>query len=195
MLIALYLLFILAISACVYYLPYFTAPFLDLTDPMGSMVYAVLEQFRWLILILFIVPLVRMAFKSDWRFGSRTGKLTTRFDLLTWSQFEELVADYYREQGFKAKRVGADGGGDGGVDVKYWNHNKELFLVQCKHWRRQSVGVKVVREIAGVVLAEGATGGVVVTSGRFSDEAKRFGRQAKVELIDGNTLSRLVNAM
>ncbi len=36
------------------------------------------------------------------------------------------------------------------------------------------VGVDVVRELYGVMAAKGATGGFVVTSGRFTEDAKAF---------------------
>jgi restriction system protein len=46
--------------------------------------------------------------------------------------------------------------------------NGERFLVQCKHWRKEQVGVTVARELNGVMAAAGAQGGYVVTGGRFT---------------------------
>ena len=43
--------------------------------------------------------------------------------------------------------------------------NGELFLVQCKNWNRNRVGVGVVREMCGVKMDEGAAGVVIVYSG------------------------------
>jgi restriction system protein len=63
-----------------------------------------------------------------------------------------------------------------------------LFLVQCKHWRARQVGVSVVRELCGVVSAERAAGGFVVTSGSFTEEARAFAERTTVSLLDGNTL-------
>ena len=33
------------------------------------------------------------------------------------------------------------------------------YLVQCKHWKAQKVGVKIVRELLGVMVGVGAAGG------------------------------------
>jgi restriction system protein len=50
----------------------------------------------------------------------------------------------------------------------------------------------VVRELYGVMAANGATGGFVVTAGRFSDDAVDFARGRNVELIDGPKLEELL---
>ena len=50
--------------------------------------------------------------------------------------------------------------------------------------RAFKVGVDVVRELYGVMAARGATGGFVVTSGRFTEEANRFASGRNVTLVD-----------
>jgi len=49
----------------------------------------------------------------------------------------------------------------------------QMALVQCKQWRALKVGVGEVRELCSVMAAQGAAGGVVMTSGRFTEEAVR----------------------
>ena len=68
----------------------------------------------------------------------------------------------------------------------------ETYLVQCKQWRTRRVGVKVVRELFGVVAAEDATGGIVVTAGTFTREAVEFAGRVAVELIDGDRLQDMM---
>jgi restriction system protein len=104
-------------------------------------------------------------------------------DDMSWRQFERLVAEAFRMRGYSASEVGGDGP-DGGVDIVL-TQGTEKFLVQCKHWRAQRVGVDVVRELYGVMAAKGAAGGFVVTSGRFTSEAHAFARGRNVTLIDG----------
>ena len=72
------------------------------------------------------------------------------------------------------------------------NRSSEKFLVQCKQWRAYRVGVEVVRELYGVMAAKGATGGFVVTSGRFTEEATSFASGRNVKLIDGPALHGLI---
>ncbi len=58
--------------------------------------------------------------------------------------------------------------------------NGERFLVQCKHWRKEQVGVRVVRELNGVMAAAGAQGGYLVTGGRFTPDAREFARKTQI---------------
>ncbi|MFC1750967.1 restriction endonuclease, partial [Pseudomonadota bacterium] len=80
---------------------------------------------------------------------------------MSWAEFEMLVGEYYRRQGFQVTESKA--GADGGVDLVLRKAD-ETILVQCKQWRSYKVGVKVVREFFGVMVADNATRAVVVTS-------------------------------
>ena len=106
---------------------------------------------------------------------------------LDWEQFEELIEAHYRRLGFRVRRD-SGAGPDGSVDVRISKPGGETYLVQCKQWQTQRVGVKIVRELFGVVAAEDATGGIVVTAGTFTPEAVDFARPVAMELIDGDGL-------
>jgi restriction system protein len=82
-------------------------------------------------------------------------------------------------------------GPDGGYDFGLRKDGK-LYLVQCKHWKAQKVGVAPVRELFGVIAARGAAGGFFVTSGCFTEDAKAFATQTKLKLIDGLMLKKLI---
>jgi restriction system protein len=107
---------------------------------------------------------------------------------LTWREFETLVGEIYRRQGYRISETPE--GADGGVDLVL-RRGDELFLVQCKHWQARLVDVKVVRELKGVVAARGAVGGAVVTSGEFTRDAVVFAEEARIDLIDGARLQAL----
>lgn len=109
---------------------------------------------------------------------------------MSWQQFEQLVGEGFRQQGYQVKETGR-AGPDGGVDIELRRDN-DLHLVQCKQWRAQRVGIDVVRELYGAMAARGAAGGFVVTSGRFSDEAQSFASGRNVQLIDGERLKGLL---
>jgi restriction system protein len=111
-------------------------------------------------------------------------------DGMSWQEFEKLVGEAFRLQGFSVVETGG-GGADGGIDLVL-SKNHEKFLVQCKQWKAYKVGVDVVRELYGVMAAKGATGGYVVTSGTFTDEAKAFASGRNVLLIDGQRLFALI---
>jgi len=109
---------------------------------------------------------------------------------MTWTQFEALLGEAYRRRGYSVREQG-QGGADGGVDLVLRRDGAKT-LVQCKHWRTQKVGVTVVRELAGVMAVQRAAAGIVVTSGRFTDEARTFAATAGVELVDGRALPALL---
>jgi restriction system protein len=111
-------------------------------------------------------------------------------DGMSWQQFERLVGEGFRLQGYRVVETGG-GGADGGIDLVL-NKDGEKYLVQCKQWRAFRVGVEVVRELYGVMAAKGAAGGFVVTSGRFTDEARKFAEGRNVQLIDGARLRALI---
>lgn len=110
--------------------------------------------------------------------------------LITWQEFEKLVSEAYRRQGYRVTENGG-GGADGGIDL-ILRKNGEKLLLQCKHWKLDKIGVKVVRELYGVVAAEGASGGIVISSGSFTREAQDFARGKPMELIEGTALARMV---
>ncbi|MGO9482433.1 MAG: restriction endonuclease [Candidatus Kryptoniota bacterium] len=109
---------------------------------------------------------------------------------IAWREFEELVGEAYRRLGYSVTETGG-GGADGGVDL-ILRKNGEKLLVQCKHWKLEKIGVKVVRELYGVIAAEGASGGIVICSGTFTQEARDFARGKPMELVEGTALARMV---
>ncbi|AVS68411.1 hypothetical protein C8245_24630 [Paracidovorax avenae] len=109
---------------------------------------------------------------------------------MDWKEFERLVGEGFRRQGYLVAETGG-GGADGGVDLVLGKAG-EKFLVQCKQWKAFKVGVSVVRELYGVMAARGAAGGFVVTSGSFTQEATEFASGRNIQLIDGPALLRLI---
>lgn len=109
---------------------------------------------------------------------------------MTWREFEVLVGEGFRLQGYEVTETGG-GGADGGVDLVL-RKDREKYLVQCKQWKAFKVGVTIVRELYGVMAAHGAAGGFVVTSGRFTDEAKAFADGRNIRLVDGPKLFGMI---
>jgi restriction system protein len=105
---------------------------------------------------------------------------------MSWQQFEALVGEAFRRKGYAVAETGG-GGADGGIDLVL-KRGGETFLVQCKQWKAFKVGVTTVRELYGVMVAEGATGGFVVTSGEFKNDAQDFARGRNIELVDSKAL-------
>lgn len=113
-------------------------------------------------------------------------------EAISWKQFEQLVGEHFRRRGFTVQE-NETGGADGGVDLVL-GRGEDRYFVQCKQWKARQVGVATVRELYGVMAAKGAAGGYVVTSGVFTDEAKRFAEGREIQLIDGEQLVAVIRA-
>lgn len=109
---------------------------------------------------------------------------------MSWREFETLVGEGFRRRGYSVRETGG-GGPDGGVDLVL-SKNGEKTLVQCKQWKAFKVGVSTVRELYGVMAADGAAAGFVVTSGRFTQEAAAFAAGRNIQLLDGPALMNLL---
>ena len=137
-----------------------------------------------------LLPGAVSAFRQ-WKEGKlldSEGSGSPALQLMDWKQFKRLVGEYYRRKGYRVRPT--PDGPDGGVDLRLYNE-LGLHLVQCKHWQRD-VGVRVVRELYGVMAAEGAYGGVVVTTGSFRADAKAFADGKRIDLVDGPDLRAMI---
>ncbi len=175
--------------------------------PQPAQIGAFASQTLWRSLAMvgqYLLPFLCLlgAGTSAWRRHQRASLVTNAtgspaseaLDGMTWREFEMLVGEGFRRQGYKVVETGG-GGADGGIDLvlsKPSQNGSEKFLVQCKQWRAYKVGVDVVRELYGVMAAQGAAGGFVVTSGRFTDEAIKFANGRNVKLLDGPSLHGLL---
>lgn len=121
---------------------------------------------------------------------ARSGPNSSVLNDMCWEEFESLVGEYFRRDGFHVTRKGGNGS-DGGVDLVLRRGN-EKHLVQCKQWRSYKVSVQPVREFYGVMAASGAAHGYFVTSGVFTDDARKFVQGLNLELIDGKKLKTMI---
>ncbi len=108
---------------------------------------------------------------------------------LHWKNFEEIVAEAYRRLGYQVTEGGL--GPDGGIDLEL-KKNGDVSLVQCKQWKAHKVGVNVVREMYGVLVASNANEIIIICSGKFTQEAYSFAVDKPISLINGTELSALI---
>jgi restriction system protein len=105
---------------------------------------------------------------------------------MSWQEFEQLAGEAFRRQGYAVEETG-QGGADGGIDLVL-RKGGMTTLVQCKQWRSQQVGVKIVREMFGLLVDQGADAVKIVALGEYTPDAQRFARGKPIELMDGRTL-------
>ena len=166
---------------------------------MGSFIFSTMVRAlafggQYLLPLFFGAAALLSAFKRGKaaRLHAAAASRLDAIDRMSWQEFEVLVGEYFRREGFGVTDNGG-GGADGGVDVVL-RSGEASYLVQCKHWRALRVGVQPVRELYGVMAAHGAAGGFVVTSGEFTAEALRFADGLALRLVSGKALLRSIRA-
>lgn len=132
------------------------------------------------------------------RTRSRRRFLETRTSLESlaaggWRQFEQLVGEAFRRQGYSVEETGL-GGADGGIDLILRKDGRRT-LVQCKQWKRQQVGVSVVREMYGLLAHHQAHAVKIACIGTYTKDAERFAEGKPIELISGEQLLKMIQAV
>lgn len=112
---------------------------------------------------------------------------------LSWRQFERLAGEAFRRQGYTVEETGL-GGADGGIDL-ILRRDGQTTLVQCKQWQSRQVGVKVVREMYGLLVHHQAAAVKIVALGDYTPDAHRFAEDKPVELIHGDRLISTVRSV
>jgi restriction system protein len=170
--------------------------FSDSSYLLKTMAIAISTGFQYLVPIAFLISSVVSALRRRKRkqlLGGVAGSVSAdALNDMSWREFEMLVGEGFRVQGYQV--VETDTGADGGVDLVL-RKDKEKYFVQCKQWRAQSVGVPKVRELYGAMAAHGASGGFVVTSGRFTRPAVEFADGRNLTLIDGPRLHAMISTV
>lgn len=112
------------------------------------------------------------------------------FDDMASREFESLLGEAFCLQGFQAARSAGVGAG-AGVDLVL-RRDRQTHLVRCNSWRASKVGVDVVQQLHSAMVACGAAGGIIVTSGRFGRPATAFAGGCNIRLIEGPALVEMI---
>lgn len=114
---------------------------------------------------------------------------------LTWQDFEHLLAEHYREDGYVVEHhtpIASLADLSSGLDLRL-RRGSETVIVQCKHWDAEEVQLPDINQLLGNMLNEAATKGVFITRGRYSSGAKALmRRQPRLQLIDGDILRMML---
>ncbi len=112
---------------------------------------------------------------------------------LTPEQFEKLIAEILRGIGYAVQLTARTG--DGGRDIiAISSQERRKFLVECKRYINKPVGISIVQRLAGVIIGEPATQGIVATTSYFSRDARNFlDRQEVKWRLNGRDFWGIVN--
>lgn len=109
--------------------------------------------------------------------------------------FEEKCLEVIKAMGFTATTTSATA--DGGIDILAVSTQPFFsgkYVIQCKDWS-SPVGEPVLRDLYGVVHAEHANKGILITTSTFTKAAQRFAEGKPLELIDGEQLDALIRSL
>ncbi|MGL4233833.1 MAG: restriction endonuclease [Casimicrobium sp.] len=109
---------------------------------------------------------------------------------MTWGQFELLAVEAFRRRGFQITERGSSS--DDGARNLQLARGRQMFIAHCKAWKQQSVDIAVIRELYSMVIVSKANGGIAVTTGSFTQEARTFAAGRQLQLIDGQTLREML---
>lgn len=107
--------------------------------------------------------------------------------------FENLVVDLLAKMGFEAMTTKISG--DGGIDVIAVSKQPIIggkYLIQCKRYSDTNIGEPIIRELYGIMHAEKANKGILITTSSFTKNALIFAHDKQIELIDGTMLVNLL---
>ncbi|MCW0080577.1 restriction endonuclease [Burkholderia pseudomallei] len=112
-----------------------------------------------------------------------------------WAALEDATKGVFREFGYDARVTARSK--DGGIDVIVDHDDHGEVYAQVKHTKNK-VGVRILRELIGTMVINGATNSLLVTSSRFTrgvtqEQALAAQRGFVVELVDGNELLASLN--
>jgi restriction system protein len=128
-----------------------------------------------------------------------TEELLERVKTCSPKFFEQLVVDLLLAMGYGGSRKDAGQAvgqsGDGGVDgiIKEDRLGLDVLYIQAKRWDA-TVGRPAVQAFAGSLEGFKAKKGVLISTSKFSDEARQFANriEKRIILIDGEQLAQLM---
>ena len=122
--------------------------------------------------------------------GSLLNEALSAVRKMKWQNFEMLVAEGFRLQGFSVTGFAAPGA-QGDSDIMLVKGQKK-FCVQCRDWQVDKVGVAPVEMLYGAMAKTNADGGFVVTAGEVSAEAAALASERKIQFVRGPSLLALL---
>lgn len=109
---------------------------------------------------------------------------------ITWGQFELLAIEAFRRRGFQITERGSSSE-DGARNLQL-QRGRQIFIAHCKAWRKREVDIGSIRELYSMVIVAKAAGGIAITTGSFTQEARTFAAGRQLQLIDGPTLREML---
>ena len=109
---------------------------------------------------------------------------------LKWQNFELLVAEGFRVQGFSVTEVASDRREEG-ADLMLAKGGRS-YCVHCRDWQEAKVGLAAVQALYSVMLEREVTEGFLVTAGEVSEEAAALAHGRNIQFVKGPKLLAMI---
>jgi restriction endonuclease Mrr len=105
-------------------------------------------------------------------------------------EFEEWFADILKELEYE-KVTPTPSSNDEGIDILAEKEGLKV-AIQCKHWKKKKVGRPEVQAFLGAIQHAQLTRGILVTTGLFTEGARKMADEHPIKLIDDFELRNLI---
>jgi hypothetical protein len=114
---------------------------------------------------------------------------STNLRLLNGEEFEWLVGEVFRREGWQVRETGSQDSPDGNIDLELTRDGQRM-IVQCKRWQSWQVDVDEIRKFAGTLMREGLSGinGIFVTFSDFTELARAEAKKIGITLVGNRDL-------
>ena len=90
---------------------------------------------------------------------------------MNWREFEIFIAKILNEYDYVTRVTPAQS--DGGKDI-IATRGKIMFYIECKHWKRQSIGREVLQKLVGAAAANRVREIIFITTSSYTDTAVQY---------------------
>lgn len=104
------------------------------------------------------------------------------------ASFEDLISNLLIKMGFVVEQTKKTA--DGGIDIYAYSDEPIIsgkYVIQCKR-STAPISESVIRDLYGVMTAEKANKGILITNSRFTSPSITFAEKKPIELINGYKL-------
>jgi restriction system protein len=123
---------------------------------------------------------------------SESTPISQKLCSIDWFQFEKLVSELCRLDGFSVERLGG-ANPDGGIDLMLRQEGRTV-ATQCKHWRNRQLGVRHVREFIGAMADKEIREGTFVTLCGPTEDAKALAERHGIAILGEAELTAMLEA-
>lgn len=115
--------------------------------------------------------------------ASKVAAIEAHLAGLNWRDFQALVEEAYRRDGFTVTRR------DGAADFMLEKAGRTT-LVGCKRWKAASLGMETLRDLDAARGASGADEAAVIAVGAVTENARRLASERGIALVSGAALAQ-----